>query len=129
MRSPLQEERRTTAGGGWGGTDSSRDQETGCSDNVRLLSQNWAGLAGHGGRRKSILVFIINTKIFHRGKVVLPGIDLVLVVLHGGLAQVALEAGPGEAGGDTAQERQEGTVLDLLETYGWGRRWWCQRCW
>ena len=56
-------------------------------------------------------------KIFHSGeKVVLPG-DLVLVVLLGGLAQVALEAGPGEAGGDTAQERQEGTLLDLLETY------------
>jgi len=58
-----------------------------------------------------------NVKIFHSGeKVVLPG-DLVLVVLLGGLAQVALEAGPGEAGGDTAQERQEGTLLDLLETY------------
>ena len=58
-----------------------------------------------------------NVKIFHSGgKVVLPR-DLVLVVLLGGLAQVALEAGPGEAGGDTAQERQEGTLLDLLETY------------
>jgi len=61
-------------------------------------------------------VFLINTKIFHRGKVVLPGDDLVLVLLLGGLAQVALEAGPGEAGGGTAQERQEGTVLDLLDT-------------
>ena len=61
--------------------------------------------------------FSNNTKIFHRGKVVLPG-DLVLVVLLllGGLAQVALEAGPGEAGGDTAQEEQEGTLLDLLDT-------------
>jgi len=83
----------------------------------RVLSLTWSGLAGHGGRRKSILVFLLNTKIFHRGKVVLPGDDLVLVVLHGGLAQVALEAGPGEAGGGTAQERQEGTVLNLLETH------------
>ena len=59
--------------------------------------------------------FSSNTKIFHRGKVLLPG-DLVLVVLLGDLAQVALEAGPGEAGGDTGQERQKGTLLDLLET-------------
>ena len=63
----------------------------------------------------SILVFLKNTKILHHGEVVLPG-DLVLVVLLGDLAQVALEAGPGEAGGGTAQERQEGTVLDLLDT-------------
>ena len=40
--------------------------------------------------------------------------DLGLVVLLGGLAQVALEAEPGEAGGDTVQEEQEGTVHDLL---------------
>lgn len=61
----------------------------------------------------SILAFLLNAKILHRGQVVLPG-DLGLVVLLGGLAQVALEAEPGEAGGDTVQEEQGGTVHDLL---------------
>ena len=62
-------------------------------------------------------MFLLNTKIPHRGQVVLLGGGLVVLQHLGGLAQVALEAGPGEAGGDTAQERQEGTLLDLLETY------------
>ena len=64
-------------------------------------------------RQLSILAFLLNAKILHRGQVVLPG-DLGLVVLLGGLAQVALEAEPGEAGGDTVQEEQGGTVHDLL---------------
>ena len=40
----------------------------------------------------------------------------LLVVHHGGLTQVALAAEPGEAGGDTVQEEQGGTVHDLLRS-------------
>ena len=56
-------------------------------------------------------------KYSHRDEVLHVGEvedDLGVAVLLGGLAQVALEAGPGEAGGDTAQEEQDGTVHDLL---------------
>ena len=100
----------TASGEGWGRTDSSRAESTICSDVVCLLS----GLAGSVGESCRVSCLGHKHENIPATKKVVHAAVLEDDLVVGGLAQGALEAGPGEAGGDTVHEGQEGTVHDLL---------------